>query len=660
MTDAERKVVLQQYKVTIDGSEPSEEFTDAIVEVLVDERLNTPTMFEIRLHDPEFKFADGNLIKEGKVVEVFGGVQTDISIGCGEIASIEGAFQQGETQTIVRGYDKSFRLQRGIKHRSFLQMTDSDIVRKIAGEAGLSVMTDTTTVQHPYVLQYNETDFAFLQRRAARLGYEVAVDQQKLIFRKPPENGSEVASLTHGDTLTWFRPQRSIGEQINEVTVRGWDPKTKQAIVGQATSATNLNTVGDGKTGGAAAKPVFGDTKRIVVDSPVDNKGEADALAMALLNDLNAEFVRAEGETFAQPKIRVGKPVKIEKVGQRFGGTYYVTAVTHRFGKEFGHKVEFAASTRSPSPLAGLMPQPEERHRVEGVVIGVVTNNKDTNNEYPGHVKVKFPWFADQDESHWARLAPPMAGPDRGFLTVPEVNDEVLVAFEHGDPHRPFVLGALWNGVDKPPVSLTSKTVDQIVGGDGKVNQRFWRSRSGHLFEFDDTQGEEQITIIDKTGKNYIKIISKENKLEVQMEGDIQVTSKTGKIDVKANKDISFESETGKVSIKAKTDFVVQADANASMKAQVNFDIAAQANATMKANANLDIAANAAATFKANAKMDVTSTGPLKLSSSAPAELSTPAMLTLSGTAMTKVEGGMVNVNGTGMVNVSAPLVKLN
>ena len=127
--------------------------------------------------------------------------------------------------------------------------------------------------------------------------------------------------------------------------------------------------------------------------------------------------------------------------------------------------------------------------RITGVVIGVVTNNQDPDDL--GRVKVKFPWLSDVDESFWARTATPMAGKDRGVFLLPEVDDEVLVAFEHGDVRFPYVLGGLWNGVDTPPFNNQN----------GKNNVRAIKSRSGHLVKLNDEDGKETVEIIDKSGK---------------------------------------------------------------------------------------------------------------------------------------------------------------
>src|SRR5271170_858207 len=82
--------------------------------------------------------------------------------------------------------------------------------------------------------------------------------------------------------------------------------------------------------------------------------------------------------------------------------------------------------------------------RFYGVAVGIVSNNKDPMNL--GRVRMKFPWLSDDHESDWTRMASLMAGPGRGAYFLPEVNDEVLVAFEHGDVRRPYVIGGMWNG----------------------------------------------------------------------------------------------------------------------------------------------------------------------------------------------------------------------
>jgi phage baseplate assembly protein V len=161
---------------------------------------------------------------------------------------------------------------------------------------------------------------------------------------------------------------------------------------------------------------------------------------------------------------------------------------------------------------------PDTGERFFGVVIGVVTNNKDPDGL--GRVKMSLPWMADQVESDWARVVTPMAGPGRGIYFLPEVNDEVLVAFEHGNPDMPFVLGGLWNGKDKPPAS----------NSDGKNDLRTIKTRSGNQIKFSDADGEASIEIIDSSGQNTIVIRAKDNSITITSAGDIAISADKGNL----------------------------------------------------------------------------------------------------------------------------------
>src|SRR5215472_11732275 len=173
----------------------------------------------------------------------------------------------------------------------------------------------------------------------------------------------------------------------------------------------------------------------------------------------------------------------------------------------------------------------KESGRIYGVVMGIVTNNQDPDKL--GRVRIKFPWLSDDHESWWARVATPMAGPNRGMYFLPEVDDEVLVAFEHGDVRFPYVLGCLWNGKDAPPGN----------NDDGKNNIRLVHSRSGHLIRLDDTDGDEKIEIIDKTGGNKITIKSSDNSMSLECTGKMTLHAQAG-IEITSDTDIKIQANT--------------------------------------------------------------------------------------------------------------------
>jgi uncharacterized protein involved in type VI secretion and phage assembly len=194
--------------------------------------------------------------------------------------------------------------------------------------------------------------------------------------------------------------------------------------------------------------------------------------------------------------------------------------------------------------------------KVYGVVVGIVTNNQDP--EQLGRVKVKYPWLSASEESHWARMATLMAGKDRGSFYLPEVDDEVLLAFEHGDVRFPYVLGMLWNGEDTP----------RYDNSDGKNDLRVITSRSGHEFIFDDNDrqgkvtihtkknhtitlddsaGGEKISIEDHTGGNSIVIDSSSNSIAVKSATKLTIDSQI--VEIKAGGTMKLEA-TGTMTIK--------------------------------------------------------------------------------------------------------------
>jgi phage baseplate assembly protein V len=201
--------------------------------------------------------------------------------------------------------------------------------------------------------------------------------------------------------------------------------------------------------------------------------------------------------------------------------------------------------------LTSLLFSRESGARVYGVAVGIVTNNKDP--EGLGRVKVMYPWMSDDTESSWARVVTPMAGKERGLYLLPEVGDEVLVAFEHGAPDFACVLGGLWNGKDKPPESNANGTNDH----------RTLKSRSGHVIRLDDADGDEKIEILDKSGGNRIVIRTAANTIAIEARSEIAITAK-GTVHVAGN------------SVR------ITSDANLTIKARGNIDVEAAGQLKLK------------------------------------------------------------------------------
>lgn len=543
--------------IKVDSQDLTTKAMDDLVEVTVETNLHLPHMFTIHLHDEQIKWMDEGPFELGKEVEIaFVREENGTSrrLIKGEITAIEPDFREGtQAMLLIRGYDRSHRLHRGTHSKAYLQVTDSDLASRIAKEAGLRAQVDSTTEVYNHVLQHNQTHMEFLSARAQRIGYEFYVEDKTLVFRKPNKNG-DALELEWGHKLKSFRPRLTLAEQVDEVIVKGWDDKTRQVIVGQAARGEAEPQVGIDKSGAQLASSAFNSARRIVVNRPVCSQAEASLQAQAILDELSGAFIEAEGMCYGEPELKAGRMVKLTSLGKRFSGTYLVTAATHVYRADGGYMTAFGIHGRRPDTLYTLVQpgQGKSSSAWPGTVVGIVTNNKDSEDR--GRVKVKFPWLSDDVESDWARLVGVGAGPSRGLYCLPEVNDEVLVAFEHGDPDRPFVIGGLWNGQDKPPLPANK------VLENGKVNQRIFKTRAGHKLTFFD--GSENKVVLETAGGQVLTLDDAKNEVTLQSKAAMTLKSATN---------LTIEA-TGKLSLKGQS-FSLNADAMGEVKAGATLNV---------------------------------------------------------------------------------------
>lgn len=218
-----------------------------------------------------------------------------------------------------------------------------------------------------------------------------------------------------------------------------------------------------------------------------------------------------------------------------------------------------------------------------GVVIGVVTDVDDPDDQ--GRIKLTFPWLAEEGaDSGWAPIAKPMAGKDRGYHFLPEIDDEALVAFEHGDVDHPMVLGFLHNGVDLPPVD----DIDQHV--------RRLRSVAGHVLELDDRSGKESVRLrtnkghqlelhdpnaeieLHTVGGHKIRMQDQPGQIQLATAGGTTVTmdDTPSKIEVKTTAGVTVTiSDTGGVSVSAPISQVTVESLSASVQATTSAKVTA-------------------------------------------------------------------------------------
>ncbi|MFQ5434550.1 MAG: VgrG-related protein, partial [Anaerolineae bacterium] len=508
------QTLASQIYIKLNGTAVQQPVMQNMAELVVDQSSHLPDMFTIRLHDPGMELLDNGPFDLTKEIEIESEKSdgSKITLIKGEITALEPNFEEGMiAELVVRGYDKSHRLYRETKTAAFLNKKDSDLASEIAQSANLQAEVETTSTVYDHIFQHNQTDLEFLMERAWRIGYECFVADGKLHFRKPPDGRAQV-TLTWGDDLLSFSPRMTLAEQVDEVVVKGWDADKQEAITGQASNGRLYPSIQESKDGKQWASS-FGAGKKIIVDQPVVSQAEANALAEARLNELSGAFVVAEGQAFRRPDIKAGQMIELNGLGERFSGTYLVTSATHIYSDD-GLKTNFTVRGSRTGLLAEQMVHESPQDRFPGVVTAVVTNTDDPQNW--GRVKLKFPWMADDAESDWARVVAPGAGPEAGFAALPDVDDEVLVAFDHGDFSRPYVLGGMWNGQHKLPPAVEG------AGSGEKPQVRTWQSRTGHLIVMhDNSDNKIEITT---AGGHTITMDDAGSKLEIATSGGLKIT----------------------------------------------------------------------------------------------------------------------------------------
>jgi uncharacterized protein involved in type VI secretion and phage assembly len=473
--------------VLVDGSALDPKFANLVSEVVVQDNLAIPDTAQVTLVQPSKPhisgvsdpddIMDSAVFDIGKELEVKAGGITDTapqSIFKGLIVALEPEFSAGSTTLVLRAYDRSFWMTRATKTRTYQDQSAGDIIRKICNEHGLSVGTvDANSVTHKYVLQAAQSDWDFVQKIAREQNCEFVVDGRTAHFRSLTGTRTDSPALTLGKTLLSFSPRASAAMQPSKVVVRSWDVATSKALVGQSSSPPTVSSsiAFTSSKLGKLAEGMGSDGTVLIASRGSADQADAQALAEAVHGRMAEAGVEATGMALGEPRVKAGRMVEIKEVGTRFSGKYMVSSTTHIY-RSSGYRTKFVISghnSRTLSELLGGGGGSNGSSKPQfggGLVVGIVTDRADPDNL--GRVRVKFPQLVDANsadvEGWWARVVTMHAGDARGIVFMPEVDDEVVVAFEQGDLRRPYVIGSVFNGTGKPGAELYKSGDDDHNG----------------------------------------------------------------------------------------------------------------------------------------------------------------------------------------------------
>lgn len=519
---------------------------------------------------------------------------------------------------VIKGYSPTILLENGQNFNSFYNKKLQQIVDALTGSLSQVNRSVNNSPQYktpiPYVSQYRESAFHFLNRLSSQFGEWFYYDGQKLYFGKP--SGSPNIEIIYGIDVRSMQMKL----QILPLTFSGYSYLSKDDKLITADAPSTIDGLDEyasfvlNESNKIFSEPVSLPVKQRIesksdLDSFLKQKKTAMAANLEVLNAISDNPAVCIGAV-ADLKVSVLSGADFKKED---GGKFLITAIEHHVsgnGKYY-NSFEGIPSGIDVIPVNNvIVPLAEPQ-------IATVKDNKDPDNM--GRVRVQMLWQqASNEMTDWLRVMTPDAGggkggaKNRGLVVVPEPGDQVLVCFRYNDPDRPFVLGSMFHG--------------KTGGGGGQGNKvKSLTALSGSIVSLDG----DAINIIDAAG----------NKVTLDGGGKINVNC-TSNITLECGSSKITMDSGGKIEISG-TEITVSGSTKAEMKSTASFKAEGTA-ATVK---------GATAEISGDSKVDV--------KSGAAVEVASPAT-TVKGDANLKLQSATVDVEGSAMTNVKGGVVNLN
>jgi len=321
-----------EFALHLDGNKLQGEEAAAVLGIRVFQTRSGASAFEVVVSDPELKWQGKPTFTECKEVKIeLGPVGKLKKVFHGEVTAWRTELERsGPSVLVLRGLDRSHRLMRARKTRTYADATPIDCAKQIAADYGLTAKTrdGSPAPVKMFRFQASQTDFEFLRGMADLEGYMFWIDGSELHFERPAISSTDDAEFTLGEDVNTFLPVANFRKPPAEVRVGAWDVSGKAELTGKAKTGDELWSVPGGKPGAELAKFTSSKPGISLVESQVGTQEHADTVAKAALTRRAMEFITAEVEVRGNPAVRPGALVNIKNVGT-YSGHYLVTEANH-------------------------------------------------------------------------------------------------------------------------------------------------------------------------------------------------------------------------------------------------------------------------------------------------------------------------------------------
>jgi phage protein D/DNA repair exonuclease SbcCD ATPase subunit len=356
---ADDKRLVPHFQLLVDGSAADPELAASVIGIRVTDDMDRASRFWLHLSDVGRKWTQKNKFKPGTQIEIKLGYQGKLKSVCkGEVSNLEIVLTpDGPSRLVASGLDKGHNFDKGTLTKTYKDVKDSDLARRVAQRHGLSADVEDSKVVHDFVIQNNLSDYDFLMQRAAVAGFRVYVDDKKLLFKRPKIGDPPAARLVWRENIGRFIQEVNTFDQVSKITTTGWDVEKKKEIPSAAKSGAEYGKQGGTETGEQLVKKMFGEIEA-VYPLTTGQKNILEAVAKSEYNKRAGVFVHAEARVTGDPAIRAGSVVEVEKAGKRVDGQYYVVSTDHIFFVDTGYATEFRARRytikKGQSPVKNL------------------------------------------------------------------------------------------------------------------------------------------------------------------------------------------------------------------------------------------------------------------------------------------------------------------
>jgi phage protein D len=287
----------------------------------------------------DFLYFDRKKLDFGKAMQIK--IDKD-KIFDGRISALEAEFCEGRPPEIAALLEDRFQdLRMTRRTRTFENVSDSDVINRVANDYGLKANVDVSGPNYKVLAQVNQSDLAFLRERARSVDAELWLDDRNLYVKSRSKRNDGTVKLTYGGELREVRVMADLAGQRSAVKVNGWDVAGKSGLTFEAGEQAVSNELNGDTSGISILKSSFGERKESLAHTVPLSSSEAQAEAEAVLKMTARRFAVAHGIAQGNAKLNVGSYVDLQGLGPLFNGKYYLAYVKHTFDGAGGFRTEF-------------------------------------------------------------------------------------------------------------------------------------------------------------------------------------------------------------------------------------------------------------------------------------------------------------------------------